>query len=70
MKNLKGNNQSVENVKLNLYQPVFCEMKNRNDGYPFQVSIVSVSETEKTAIVRTQGEQKIEFSTRIVNLFN
>ena len=51
-------------------QTVFCEMKTKNNGHPFEVSVQSISDSGKTAVVKTNSGHNVEFSTSTKNLYN
>lgn len=54
--------------KLNLNKPIYCEVKKRNNGNPFEVLVIR--REGKYAVVKTTGGYNVIFKTLTENLFN
>jgi hypothetical protein len=62
--------KNQEKVKFNPNETVYCEMKRKNRGNPFEVGVLSITKTGKTAEVMTTSGSNKTFKTSTSNLFN
>jgi hypothetical protein len=62
--------KNQEKVKFDPNETVFCEMPRKNRGQPFEVAVLSISKTGKTAEVMIVSSSNKTFKTSTDNLFN